>query len=73
MEHRSTSDLLRDLQAISAELARRHAAEQQDGGGTSPMQARCSPSYGSEVTVHCPITCKLDAGIHEVAHTRTSQ
>ena len=45
MEHRSTSDLLRDLQAISAELARRRAAEQQDGGGTSSRPDAAQPTW----------------------------
>ena len=32
MERRSTSDLLRELQAITAELARRHGVGQANGG-----------------------------------------
>ena len=36
MEHRSTSDLLRELQAITAERARRHGVGQPNGGEAPP-------------------------------------
>ena len=57
MEHRSTSDLLRDLQAISSELARRHAAEHQDGGGTSSRPDAAQPTWaGGSQSLRTPYT-----------------
>ena len=66
MEHRSTSDLLRDLQAISSELARRHAAEQQDGGGQSAGSAAQLCQGGIQI-LETPPLADTDAGVEKNA------
>ena len=55
MEHRSTSDLLRELQAITAELARRHGVGPPGGG---PSDGGGAPPGGSTASGANP------AGVH---------
>ena len=61
MERRSTSDLLRDLQAISSEVARRHAAEQQDGGGPPSGSGAGQPPWSQISETRIPVG--IDAGV----------